>query len=151
MSGCNGYAARGVSRLAVLGVCYAFVRVEPILVCGFLQARCGVFGVASCFPRRLDDIRGICREHRFVVVVAFHGDEAYAVFCDLLQLRKLHVVTEVILHLSPCQVYGQDEGVPCVKREGALQMEHCILVFIHGLGEIAKVDVVLVEHELRTI
>ena len=98
---------------------------------------------------REDDIWLECCYHHVIVVLWLHGHELYAVFRQFRKLCHLHGITECALHLSPCQVYGQNERVPHIVVQLAVQMQHAVLVFVFRLCKIAQVGRFLVENQLR--
>ena len=84
-----------------------------------------------------------------LVAVWLHGHELHAVFRQCLKLCHLHGISERALHLSPCQVYGQNERVPHIVVQLAVQVQHAVLVFVFSHGQIAQVGRLLVENQLR--
>ena len=84
-----------------------------------------------------------------LVAVWLHGHELHAVFRQCCKLCHLHGISECALHLSPFQVYGQNERVPHIVVQLAVQMQHAVLVFVCRHGQIAQVGRFLVENQLR--
>ena len=84
-----------------------------------------------------------------LVAVWLHGHELYAVFRQCRKLCHLHGISERALHLSPCQVDGQNKRVPHIVVQLAVQMQHAVLVFVCSLGKIEQVGRLLVENQLR--
>ena len=90
-----------------------------------------------------------CLYHYGVVIRWLHGHELYAVFRQCRKLCHLHGISECALHLSPCQVDGQNERVPHIVVQLAVKMKHAVLVFVCRHGQIAQVGRFLVENQLQ--
>lgn len=142
----------GLSQTVALDGGGLVVGAQPLAVVLALCCVEAIYGILcrTCLGiGRIDDIRLESLDHHLVVVLGLHGHKLHAILRQRRKMCHLHGVSERTLHLSPRQIDGQDERVPHVVVQFAVQMQHAILVLVLCLGQIAQVGRFLVENQLR--